>query len=69
MKNIVNKLVDNGYEAYIVGGYVRDYLLGVESLDVDISTNAPINKIQELTELLQEADKQEKQVVNQYIKK
>ena len=48
MKEIMNKLVENGYDAYIVGGYVRDYLLGIESLDVDISTSAPINKIQEL---------------------
>lgn len=39
---ILNK---NGYEAYIVGGYVRDYLLGINSTDVDICTNAPINKI------------------------
>ena len=31
---------DNGYLAYIVGGYVRDYLLGINSNDVDICTNA-----------------------------
>ena len=30
----------NGYDAYIVGGYVRDYLLGIESADIDICTNA-----------------------------
>lgn len=30
----------NGYDAYIVGGYVRDYLLGIESVDIDICTNA-----------------------------
>lgn len=30
----------NGYTAYIVGGYVRDYLLGIESVDIDICTNA-----------------------------
>lgn len=45
MKEIVKLLTENGYEAYIVGGYVRDYLLGIESNDVDICTSAPISKI------------------------
>ena len=48
MKEIVNILVENGYEAYIVGGYVRDYLLGLKSYDIDICTNASIDKICEL---------------------
>jgi len=39
-KYIIKKLKDNGYEAYIVGGYVRDYLLGIKSTDIDIATNA-----------------------------
>ena len=38
--SIVEKLKNNGYEAYIVGGYVRDYLLGIDSRDIDICTNA-----------------------------
>lgn len=37
---ILNKIFDYGYEAYIVGGFVRDKLLGIESTDVDITTNA-----------------------------
>ncbi len=37
---ILNKIFDYGYEAYIVGGFVRDKLLGIESNDVDITTNA-----------------------------
>lgn len=45
MKEIMEKIIENGYEAYIVGGYVRDYLLGIESTDIDICTNAPINEI------------------------
>lgn len=40
IKDILKKLEDNGFEAYVVGGYVRDYLLGKKSLDVDICTNA-----------------------------
>ena len=30
----------NGYEAYFVGGCVRDYLLGEDFSDIDITTNA-----------------------------
>lgn len=37
---VLNKIFDYGYEAYIVGGFVRDKLLGIESNDVDITTNA-----------------------------
>ena len=33
-------LEQHGYSCYIVGGYVRDYLLGVKSNDIDICTNA-----------------------------
>ena len=29
-----------GFQAYIVGGFVRDHLLGIHSNDVDIATNA-----------------------------
>ena len=37
----VLKLIEfNGYEAYFVGGFVRDFLLGIESNDIDIATNA-----------------------------
>jgi len=37
-----------GHEAYIVGGYVRDYLLGSESYDVDITTSATPNEISKI---------------------
>jgi tRNA nucleotidyltransferase (CCA-adding enzyme) len=37
---ILNKIEQHGFEAYIVGGYVRDYIMGNESTDVDICTNA-----------------------------
>lgn len=33
-------IYDYGYEAYVVGGYVRDSLLDIESSDIDITTNA-----------------------------
>jgi len=38
--NVLDTLENNGYQAYIVGGFVRDYLLGKKSYDVDICTNA-----------------------------
>ena len=37
---ILKKLEKSGYSAFIVGGYVRDKLLGKETRDVDICTNA-----------------------------
>lgn len=40
IKNVLNKIEASGYEAYLVGGFVRDYLLGIKSLDIDICTNA-----------------------------
>lgn len=40
IKKILEKLDNNNYEAYLIGGYVRDELLGIKSLDIDICTNA-----------------------------
>lgn len=37
---IINKLEEAGYEAYAVGGCIRDILLGREPLDWDITTSA-----------------------------
>ena len=37
---ILNIIYDYGYEGYVVGGFVRDMILGLESIDVDITTNA-----------------------------
>ena len=45
---VLKVLNNNGYEAYLVGGYVRDYLLGTEGKDIDITTNALPQKVQEL---------------------
>ena len=35
-----------GYEAYIVGGMVRDFLLKKEISDIDIATNCPIENLE-----------------------
>ena len=36
----MHKIKNFGFDSFIVGGYVRDYLLGKKSYDVDICTNA-----------------------------
>lgn len=40
ISSILNKIEKNGFEAYIVGGFVRDHLLGKLTHDIDICTNA-----------------------------
>lgn len=40
IKQILNKIENVGYEAYVIGGYVRDLLVGIASYDIDICTNA-----------------------------
>ena len=40
IKKILEKLENSGYKAYLVGGFVRDTLIGRETFDVDICTNA-----------------------------
>jgi tRNA nucleotidyltransferase (CCA-adding enzyme) len=45
--NVLNTLNDNGYEAYLIGGYVRSYLLKDRSFvfDIDICTNATVKEL------------------------
>src|SRR3989344_4629175 len=45
VKNIIGKLEEEGYEAYIVGGCVRDFLLGQDPKDWDVTTNAKPEEI------------------------
>lgn len=47
---ILKELTDHSYKAYIVGGFVRDQLLGIESNDIDITTNATPKEIKEIFE-------------------
>lgn len=44
-KAIVKTLTHEGYLAYFAGGWVRDYVMGHPSQDIDIATNAPPEKI------------------------
>lgn len=42
---ILNTLNENGYFAYIIGGYVRDKLMNIENNDIDIITDATPTQI------------------------
>ena len=46
---VIDRLTKNGYKAYIVGGCVRDILLGKTPNDFDVTTSA---KPEEIIKLL-----------------
>ena len=48
VKFIINTLMQAGYEAYAVGGCVRDSILGREPGDWDITTSASPIQVKEL---------------------
>ncbi len=48
IKDILNKFKENGFESYLVGGCVRDMLMGKSPKDWDITTNALPEDIQKI---------------------
>lgn len=48
IKSMMNKLLNARYETRIIGGAVRDYIMGLEPNDYDIFTNATGEQILEL---------------------
>jgi putative nucleotidyltransferase with HDIG domain len=50
VRGVVDTLEEAGHEAYIVGGCVRDLLLGRKPKDWDVTTNATPEEIQKLFE-------------------
>ena len=46
--NISKRLMENGYQAFIVGGAIRDSLLGCQAKDWDVATNAIPDRICDL---------------------
>ncbi len=46
--NVVHTLKQAGYEAYIVGGAVRDLLVGLRPKDFDVATNATPEQVKSL---------------------
>ncbi len=49
-KKIIDTLYNEGYEAYIVGGCVRDALIGRVADDYDITTSAPPSEVKRMFE-------------------
>ena len=47
-RHVVETLVEGGYEAYIVGGGVRDLMLGLHPKDFDIATDARPEQVKNL---------------------
>ena len=47
VQKVLNRLEQNGFEACIVGGCVRDFLLGKTPNDYDVTTNALPEQIKE----------------------
>ncbi len=50
VQQLAERLVERGHEAYLVGGTVRDALIGVDSPDVDLTTDARPDAIVEAVE-------------------
>lgn len=48
IKAVLTKLQQHGYEAYVIGGFVRDHVLGIHSDDVDIASNATPDQVKQL---------------------
>ena len=48
VNGIIKKLEENGFEAYAVGGCVRDCILGKEPKDWDITTSAKPEEIKHI---------------------
>ena len=48
VKRIIQTITDAGYEAYAVGGCIRDSILGREPDDWDITTSAMPYQVKEL---------------------
>ena len=56
IKLALDKLKEAGYEAYVVGGCVRDSLLGKEPYDWDITTSATPEEVKEVFSDYQQID-------------
>jgi len=48
IQNIITKFRESDYEAYLVGGCLRDFLRGVEPEDWDVTTSAKPEEIQKI---------------------
>ncbi|MBN2604373.1 MAG: CCA tRNA nucleotidyltransferase [Bacilli bacterium] len=55
--SVLKTLEENGYQAYFVGGFVRDYLLGIDSGDIDITTDATPDAVSNIFARVKETGK------------
>ena len=52
LKDLAKEFKNAGYKLYIVGGWVRDELLGLPSEDIDITSNMPSEKVLKISNKL-----------------
>ena len=45
---IMRIIEEDGRQVYIVGGSIRDLLLGIQPEDCDLTSNAPHERVEEL---------------------
>lgn len=51
VKKIATKVLENDGRAYFVGGFVRDFLMGIKSKDIDIEVHGiPANELKDILE-------------------
>lgn len=55
--NILKEIENKGFKAYIIGGYVRDFILGLQTSDIDITTSATPDVIKEMYEVVMDNSK------------
>ena len=48
VNEVLNLIYEKGYEAYIIGGAVRNWVMDEKPTNYDISTNASLDKIQNI---------------------
>lgn len=51
----LKKIEEHGFECFLVGGYVRDFLLGMDTHDVDITTSATPEELRKIFGIEKEA--------------
>ena len=48
IKQLMEQISNQSYHVYLVGGYVRDQILGRENKDYDLCTDMPLEEIKKI---------------------
>ena len=48
IQKIIELINSYGYEAYLVGGAVRDKIIGIDNHDYDLCSNMPLEEIKKI---------------------